>query len=434
MNRQEEFLELKQQLTQLPPELEGTARRAQQRAHRRRMGRRLTISFGSLAGVCAAFMIAVNTMPTFAVACGRIPVLRELAAAVAFSPSLAAAVEHDYVQYVGQTQTIEGVEVTVEYVIADAQQIVVFYRTDGPASYSVSCGLQDGEGRELQGYSVIGSSSALGFDTGLKQFEIHCKDLELPETLVMKLKLWESYDSGSDRQLEGSGTFQLHLNPEKTAKAVVIPVEQWIELDGQRLLVDRLELTPTRTLLYLDHDPGNTAWLQSLDFWFTTPDGTIYDQRDGAVTASGDAEHPGFYTYYFQSLYFTEHPERLTLQIGEAVWLDKAQPTLQIDLTDGAWTRTLPQGVTDVSVERLNDMVQLVVTTGIERMPLDDIFTAPDGSSFDCRGYSYHTADGPEEPAQYFYNLTGYDWDTVTASLSYTEISAPEQPVTIVLS
>ena len=109
--------------------------------------------------------------------------------------------------------------------------------------------------------------------------------------------------------------------------------------------MDRLELTPTRTLLYLDEDPSNTAWLQSLDFWFTAPDGTLYDQQDGTVAATGNPEHPGFYTFYFQSLYFVDHPEQLTLHIAEAVWLDKSEPTVTIDLTSGAWTGSLPEGI-----------------------------------------------------------------------------------------
>ena len=43
-----------------------------------------------------------------------VTVLRELAQAVAWSPSLSAAVENDYVQPIGQSQTVNGVTATVE--------------------------------------------------------------------------------------------------------------------------------------------------------------------------------------------------------------------------------------------------------------------------------------------------------------------------------
>ena len=137
MTRQQEYDALLEELQTVPPTLAGTAKRAKARAARRRFG----VSLGSLAAVAAAFVIVVNAMPTFALACGSIPILRELAAAVAFSPSLSEAVRHDYVQYVGKSQTVNGVTVTLETVIADQQQLVGFYRTDLPAETSATCNL-----------------------------------------------------------------------------------------------------------------------------------------------------------------------------------------------------------------------------------------------------------------------------------------------------
>ena len=176
MNRQQEYWDLIRELDQPPAALEGSALRARARAKRRRAGRRWGISLGSAAGVCAAFVLAVNTLPTFALACGKVPVLRELAAAVAFSPSLSAAVEHDYVQYIGQSQSFEGLTLTLEYVIADAQQMVVFYRTDGGAYpyYSVSCDLKDETRSPQQGYTVTSGD----IREVLKQYQVHFSALE----------------------------------------------------------------------------------------------------------------------------------------------------------------------------------------------------------------------------------------------------------------
>src|SRR5699024_7453091 len=135
------------------------------------------------------------------------PVLRELAAAVAFSPSLSAAVEHDYVQYVGQSQTFDGTTLTLDYVIADQQQMVVFYRTDGDfLSYSASCDLKDANGAPLFGYSVSSTTSS----EELKQFEIHFKELEeIPQALTLDVTLWGSDPEGNNHRLDNTFTFQL---------------------------------------------------------------------------------------------------------------------------------------------------------------------------------------------------------------------------------
>lgn len=70
-----------------PPALDGTVERARARARRRRRNGRLwKIPAASLASLAACFVLLVNVFPTFALACSHVPLLRDLAAAVAFPP------------------------------------------------------------------------------------------------------------------------------------------------------------------------------------------------------------------------------------------------------------------------------------------------------------------------------------------------------------
>ena len=109
MDRMEEYEALLQEPEELPPALEGAVARARARVRRRRLWRRVTAPAGSAAAVFAVFVLLVNLWTPFALACAKVPVLKELTAAVAFSPSLKAAVENDYVQYIGQSQTDNGI-------------------------------------------------------------------------------------------------------------------------------------------------------------------------------------------------------------------------------------------------------------------------------------------------------------------------------------
>lgn len=88
MDRMEEYKALRDAPEELPPALEGAVARARARARRRRLWRRISAPAGSAAAVFAAFVLLVNLSTPFALACGKVPVLKELAAAVAFSPSL----------------------------------------------------------------------------------------------------------------------------------------------------------------------------------------------------------------------------------------------------------------------------------------------------------------------------------------------------------
>ena len=418
MNRQQEYWDLIRELDQPPAALEGSALRARARAKRRRAGRRWGISLGSAAGVCAAFVLAVNTLPTFALACGKVPVLRELAAAVAFSPSLSAAVEHDYVQYIGQSQSFEGLTLTLEYVIADAQQMVVFYRTDGGAYpyYSVSCDLKDETGSPLQGYTVTSGDSR----EELKQFEVHFSALEeIPQKLTLEVELWGSDHEGNEERLGHVYTFPITLDPAKTAPAVELPVGRWVEADGQWLLVDRLELTPTKTALYLADDPDNTAWLEDLDFHFTGENGAVYNAMDSTISASGG------YTYYFQSLYFVEDRSDLILHLDGAVWLDKEAGPVTVELAANTWTGQLPEEVTGLTVERVSthstgEEWAVKVRSTTSRSPFELEFRDPEGGAHTTGGYSMRNDREAPGNYEFEYILEGYPWDSAQFTLSFT--------------
>ena len=81
MDRMEEYKALRDAPEELPPALEGAVARARARARRRRLWRRISAPAGSVAAVFAAFVLLVNLSPPFALACGKVPVLKELAAA-----------------------------------------------------------------------------------------------------------------------------------------------------------------------------------------------------------------------------------------------------------------------------------------------------------------------------------------------------------------
>ena len=434
MNRREEYWTLISELKEEPAALEPSVQRAVKRGKRSRWVRPLS-AFGSLAGICAAFVLMVNTAPAFALACGDIPVLKEIAAAVAWSPSLKQAIVHDYVQYVGQRQTADGVTVTLESVIADAQQMVVFYRVEGVEDWhSISCNLKDKDGNDLEEYSVTSGSSKEELNT----FEIHFKDSTPPQDLILETQLRLTDQLGQEG-VHSNFIFTLHLNPDKTAQTITLPVNQWVEVDGQRLLVDRLELSPTKTALYLDDDSGNTAWLHRLEFHFTDAEGNRYDQTDSAISATGRADSDGFYTYYHQSLYYLKDLEGLTLHITGADWLDKENHTIEVDLTTGQadWLPEYMQALMVKEENYVGGEVQktLEITSTAPNLCLKYTYYDPEGGEHHFNGGSmrggYTDDQGVFHPHQFYYTLEDYPFDQVTVDLDYTHTSHVDVSVEI---
>ena len=106
MTRMEEYQALRQALETVPEAMETVAERALAREKTCRKKKRVWgIPVGSLAACFALFLLLVNCFPPFAAACEGLPVLGELAEALRFDKSLRLAVENEYVQPLGLSQT-----------------------------------------------------------------------------------------------------------------------------------------------------------------------------------------------------------------------------------------------------------------------------------------------------------------------------------------
>lgn len=255
MDRKQEYDTLMQELRQTPPALEGTLDRA---LDRRRARRRKLRPLRSLAAAAAVFVLLVNVSIPFAQACTHIPVLGWLAQAVCFSHSLSSAVEHDWVQKVEQTQRDNGYTLTLEDLIVDQKQIHFFYTLDweDPAcEYAMV--LVDGD--RLSPRPTVLSDSVEGpQDAG--HIVLDYREGQVPDRLDLVLTVRPNGDGSPAARFR----FQVALDPSLTAVGQVRPVEQWVELDGQQIYVDCLEIYPTHARLLLRDHPDNTARLVSL--------------------------------------------------------------------------------------------------------------------------------------------------------------------------
>ena len=158
MNRKEEYEHLLSELDNTPLALEYTVMRAKEKTKKRgHIIRLFMIPASSIAIFFITFIIMVNTSITFAMACGRIPLLRELAAAVAMSPSLSAAVTQEYVQPIQLEQSENEVTMRIEYVIVDRKQLNVFYslRSDIYSNMGVNPSISNPDGTSIENYSMV---------------------------------------------------------------------------------------------------------------------------------------------------------------------------------------------------------------------------------------------------------------------------------------
>lgn len=369
MNRNDEYIKLISELETTPPELEHTLTRGKARAKKSsKINRFFTIPFGSVATFFAAFVMMVNLSSGFAAACSGIPLIAELAAAVAFSPSLTDAVKNEFVQPIELEQTENDITMRVEYLIVDQKQINIFYTLDSEiySAMDATPSIMQSDGSELSSFSLSAGSFGVG-NGELRQFTVDFMDSAVPSELVLVTKV---HDNGSNSVITAptkvgeeteefgepdyisSFTFTLKFDPYFTAKAEIIELNESFVLDGQTIIAESVEIYPTHMRLNLKDDSANTAWLNSIKFYIENERGERFDTITNGISASGTQEEGSRFmaSHRLESSFFSKS-ESLKIYITAVTWLDKDMAQIEVDLANES-AENLPEGVSIGEFER----------------------------------------------------------------------------------
>lgn len=464
MNRNEEYKLLLSQLEEPPAALDGCVEKARKKARRHRGWE---TSLASLGGVAAAFVLMVNVSVPFAMACSKIPGLRELTAAVVFSDSLKLAVENDFVQYIGQSQTVEGTTMTVEYVIADKRQVNIFCRFEGDFDYlNGRPRVTNLDGSPLEGYSLYGGGMS-------QQGELDCitldfSDRDTPSSLRLRYEVEKltrdlqelapersSGHHGKPTEPEAlfSFTFDLELDERMISQGESYPLDQWVELDGQRILLETVDIYPTFIQINLDCDPDNTAYLTGLDFYLEDEQGRQTEHISNGISGRGRTDEPGMSAVRRESSFFWK-AKHLTLHIVAADWLDKDRQFATVDLVNGTVEGELPEGVLFGGAAKTSGGLDIAFfapktpeddeTHSTYYQIIRDVCYGPEGQEIQSHGsrttsMGYATLGGKEikapDPEKYFAETTYFDpcpYDTVRVAFQDTRRGVTlGQPVSV---
>ena len=448
MNRNAELQALLLELEQTPEILDTSVDRAiwRSRAVKRRR-KILGIPAGTMAACFLTFVLLVNLVPTFAYACGGVPLLRELAKAVALSPSLSAAVENEYVQPIGLSQTKNGITAAVEYVIVDQKQVNIFFTLNGEGYESLSAELPEFTPR--QDCSVLGAGFRQPPGT-LLDVTMDYGDQDVPEGFTMTFAVTGEREGASeasspaaperayedemlspepetDEEILAEFTFELTFDPQFTAKGEILSVDQTFVMDGQTFTVTQAEVYPTHVRINVEGAETNTAWLKGLDFYLENEDGRRFESISNGVTASGDPETPAMVSYRLESPYFS-HSDHLTLHITGAEWLEKEHQRVYVDLVHetAPW---LPEGVTLASAQLRQDgwFLRFRLDAALRGSPFSMTFYDADGAAHEM-GQMGMSVSGDDEDGELMLPLPGYREGEVWLEAHFshhTQLSAP---------
>lgn len=451
MDRMEEYRALRAQLEETPPALAYTLTRAKAKHRRRHLRRFLGIPAASLAGIFTAFVLLVNFSMPVALACAHVPALLPLLQAVAFSPSLKAAIEHNYAQYIGQSQTVDGITLDLSYLILDNAQLTLLVEADGPYdTYHIRAEFQTLDGETLPLSSISGDFPGGSLEEGISAYPVS-GDFLFPDTIriVCQVEGFNREDgpaAPTDWDALPEFVFTVPLDTSVLNDHRTEGETDWMEVDGQRLRFT-VESWPTQSRLIVEEHPDNTARLQTLDFYLEDETGRQYQPSLG-LSAMGTS-------FLFDTTYFNR-PNSLTVHLTGSTWLDPAREYVPVDLTTGEALAPLPDGVT-LSLHRRSDTAIAVALiapkpkdwseTNLVSYTISSYrYRTPDGVVHDVTGgwSHYHaeclwpnTEDALPLPDTHFveeFSLTGYPYDTVELGFYYTWRSEYDLPLSFPLA
>lgn len=324
MNRMEEYKDLLNELENLTESidtseevvdravdrrLEGTLGRAIARQKRKNLVFRPLIG---LAASFALFVLLVNFSTTVADACSGIPVLRELAEAVTFSPSLEDAVDNEYAQIMDIFDQDGDVSGKVEFLIVDQKQVNIFFRlySDKYEELTIEPNVDGLGGEDIGSYSC-GMNSFDVPNGELWSVTIDFVDEDVPDGMKFKLAIRDlghlfdenhvmTEEEMEEEMFHPEGTseeefvahleFDLEFDPEFTAKGEKMEVNQIVELEGQKISIETVEIYPTHMRINISDSEENTAWLKRLDFYIVTDKKEKFEPVEVGITSTGSAD------------------------------------------------------------------------------------------------------------------------------------------------
>ena len=412
----------------------------------RRRWKRMVIAVA--ASFVLAFVGIVNLFPTVALAMNDVILLKDLARAVTFDPSMRACLENEYAQYVGEEQiTEDGHYSKVYYMVVDAGRISIYYKTDVPKdaedlySYVLVKG-KDGED--------IGKACCL-LDTeieGLHEIQVDFVNEEIPdeiqlevcyaEPVTVNMDNGESYDVADWVENPGSkSVYHLYIEQEYRTVMKSFDIQQEVEVSGQILWIERLEIYPTQARLLFHENETNAEILLNIDIVLVDDKGREYGQRENGITGFATEEMT---TKWYNSTYFSKTDE-ITIRIKGGEWITQ-EKRYGVISNEKQTIENLPDGIEIYKMELNKDnSLSVELRTPVENdilKAMGEVVFIKNREAIDygegglLTGSTWESTDGVEQHCCIF-TIPDFKENTFEMEWYWGEYKELESPVEIVV-
>ena len=260
--------------------------------------------------VLSCIFILTNTSHDYVKATKDIPILNKINELFSLNKNMLVAIENDYIQELNITKQQGDIQVKVDYMIADEKNIYLFYQvTDKnnrlsytPNEYEASIDLHK------EGYSAGWSTNETD-EYDIIQYELNYME--------EKFSI-DSFDFVI-HYLGNKIIIPITIDQEKIAKAKTYDINQTIKVEGQELIITKVEIYPLAMEIHTIQGDDNTYFVDNAVFELEV-NGKVRDKELG-TQSYGPArdENTLIETYVMPSTYFLGDNISLTLKSVELI-------------------------------------------------------------------------------------------------------------------
>lgn len=419
LNREEkELMDSKETYlgNELPPNIDDFIRGGIETGKRKKLKKthRRLISIAACF-LCVLLITSIRISPSFASFVEGIPGLSYLVNLVQYDKGLKMAVENGFYQTVEVSDEHEGLTFTIEHIIVDESQLIIFYSIETKEDHQYvnvrSIDLFDEEGNQLP--VSIAYSKEIDLSLQLEKrmegkIEVHfSKDIIIPKNLTTKIKLEESKETRQEYrlkhgwdveekdlsiELEPTWELKIPIDHEKFQNLVEIyAINQVVEIEGQKIYFDRFIQHPTKTVIEFRYDENNTMKI----FGFYNL-GILDENGERSGTSGGFSSgwsDGNYQTVNLESRYFTR-PNEIYIVADGIKALDKEMLKVSVDLDQGKMIGAYDPNIRLEEIARNERDNSLELTFGLRveeekraYFPFSPSFTDATGRVFESSNY-----------------------------------------------
>ncbi|MBM7568064.1 DUF4179 domain-containing protein [Paenibacillus sacheonensis] len=373
----------------LPAGLDEAVYRGLLQARRKgRLRTRRAAAAMSAALVVVLLLGMVRVSPAFAAAVAELPGLSGLVSLVAGDSGLEGAVRNDFVQPVNVSDSHDGVMITVNGIIADDTRLNILYTVKLPTAAKhvpfKKFDLFDAAAPDKP-LPVTISFGSVPLENPTKEFQGRIdvnlgEEADMPEHVRIDMKLFG---------YEGLADWSIVIPVDKArfeGMKEVIPLEQAVTAEGQRMLFKQATIYPTSIAVDVEFDKANSKrvfWLS--DLVLVTDTGEEL-RSQGSMNMSADRM-----TLQFESSFFSK-PKHLTLRGTRWMALDKSKLEMKLDLEKKEIVQAPDDKVRLVSAKKTGTGVYEITLAVKSDSSVDRYgFTIVDGPFRDAAGTVFNT-------------------------------------------